>query len=159
MTVTEVRPEIPRAAQTGLVAPELQSTLVELIDLSLVAKQAHWNVTGRFFRPLHEQFDEIADSARGWADDVAERLEAIEVAADGRTGTVAAASGLPAMPDGELDGQAAVQLVADRLGRVAGRVRDRVRAIGDVDALSQDVLIEVGGGLEKHLWMLREQSA
>ena len=36
------------------VGRELQATLVELIDLSLVGKQLHWNIFGRPFKPLHE---------------------------------------------------------------------------------------------------------
>ena len=88
---------------------------------------------------------------------VAERLEAIGVAADGRTATVAASSGLPAMPEGKLDGPTAARLVADRMGTIADRVRGRVRRLDSGDALSQDVLIELGRELEKQLWMLREQ--
>jgi DNA-binding ferritin-like protein len=50
-------------------------------------------------------------------------------------------------------------LVTDRAGEVARRVRERVQRLGDSDPLSQDVLIELGRGLEKHLWMLREEVA
>jgi hypothetical protein len=35
------------------VLAELQSMLVELIDLALIGKQAHWNVEGPHFRSLH----------------------------------------------------------------------------------------------------------
>ena len=157
MTSAVVVPRAEPAAEIGA-ATELQSTLVELIDLSLIAKQAHWNVSGPLFRPLHLHFDEIADEARGWADDVAERLEAIGVAADGRVASVAAGSGLPAMPEGKLEGAAAAGLVSDRLDRIAERVRQRVERLDGSDALSQDVLIEVGRGLEKQGWMLREQA-
>jgi DNA-binding ferritin-like protein len=34
---------------------------------------------------------------------------------------------------------------------------DRAAAVGDVDLATQGLLIEVGGGLEKHVWMLRAQ--
>src|SRR5436190_929013 len=37
-----------RRAEVGR---ELQATLVELVDLSLVGKQLHWNVVGPLFRP------------------------------------------------------------------------------------------------------------
>jgi len=150
---------ITQAPESERAAAELQPTLLELIDLGLIAKQAHWNVTGPVFRPQHEEFDEIAEAARGWADDVAERLEAIGVAADGRAASVAAGSVLPAMPEGKLDGPTAVRLVAERLGLVAERVRERVRRLDGGDALSQDVLIEIGRGLDKQLWMVREQVA
>jgi starvation-inducible DNA-binding protein len=32
----------------------LQEMLVELADLAAQTKQAHWNVTGLHFKPLHE---------------------------------------------------------------------------------------------------------
>ncbi|MFE1500266.1 ferritin-like domain-containing protein, partial [Streptomyces albidoflavus] len=51
----------------------LQATLVDLLDLSLVAKQAHWNLYGPRFRPVHVQLDEVAAIARDHADMVAER--------------------------------------------------------------------------------------
>jgi starvation-inducible DNA-binding protein len=153
-TLVETLGESTSAAS---VAAELQPTLLELVDLSLVAKQAHWNVTGPLFRPLHLQFDEITEAARGWADDVAERLEAVGAPADGRATSVAGGSGLPTMPEGKLEGATAARLVAERMGEVAKRLRERVRRLADVDPLSQDVLIEVGRGLEKLLWMLAEQ--
>jgi DNA-binding ferritin-like protein len=61
------------------------------------------------------------------------------------------------MPEGKLDGPTAARLVADRMGTIADRVRGRVRRLDSGDALSQDVLIELGRELEKQLWMLREQ--
>jgi starvation-inducible DNA-binding protein len=157
MTVAEAVPPAPSAIQDTETAAELQPTLLELVALSLMAKQAHWNVSGPLFRPLHQHFDEIAEAARGWADDVAERLAAIGVAPDGRAPTVVAGSGLGPVPEGKLDGPTAVWLITDRMAEIAHRVRNRVRRLDDSDLLSQDVLIEVGRGLEKQLWMLREQ--
>ena len=55
---------------------ELQATLVELVDLSLIGKQLHWNIFGRPFKPLHEHLDELVDSWRDLADTVAERAVA-----------------------------------------------------------------------------------
>src|SRR5699024_11311211 len=51
----------------------LQATLVDLVDLHLTAKQAHWNVVGQFFRDVHLHLDELVSTARSLADDVAER--------------------------------------------------------------------------------------
>jgi len=53
---------------------DLQGSLIELIDLSLTAKQAHWNVVGESFKPVHLQLDEIYDVCRLGADEVAERI-------------------------------------------------------------------------------------
>ena len=74
------------------VGSALQSVLVDLIDISLQGKQAHWNIQGPRFRSLHLQLDEIVSFARTASDDVAERLSAINVAPDGRAANVAATS-------------------------------------------------------------------
>src|SRR5438128_2481265 len=60
---------------------ELQATLVELVDLSLIGRQLHWNIFGQLFKPLHEHLDELVYSWRDLADTVAERAVALGVAA------------------------------------------------------------------------------
>jgi starvation-inducible DNA-binding protein len=55
------------------IAHELQSTMQELVDLSLIGKQLHWAVVGHAFGPVHEQLDELVASWRDLADVVAER--------------------------------------------------------------------------------------
>ena len=78
----------------GEIGRELQATLVELVDLSLVGKQLHWNVVGPLFRPLHLQLDELVDSWRDLADVVAERAVAIGYSPDGQAEAIAAGAGL-----------------------------------------------------------------
>src|SRR3954466_631708 len=70
------------------VGNELQRVLVTLIDLSLIGKQAHWNVVGPHFRSLHLQLDEMIDAWREAADVVGERAVALGHAPDGRAATV-----------------------------------------------------------------------
>ena len=43
----------------------LQARLVDLLDLKLAVKQAHWNVKGANFMETHEFFDEIRFSPYG----------------------------------------------------------------------------------------------
>src|SRR3954452_6988304 len=81
---------------------DLQATLVELIDLSLIGKQLHWNIYGRGFKPLHEHLDELVDTWRDLADTVAERAVALSAVADGRAGTVSAGSGIADIRAGSL---------------------------------------------------------
>ena len=83
--------------ETGL---QLQETLVELIDLSLLGKQLHWSVIGPFFRPLHLQLDELIDSWRELSDTVAERAVAIGYMPDGQAATVASDSPLAGVERG-----------------------------------------------------------
>jgi starvation-inducible DNA-binding protein len=135
----------------------LQDSLVELIDLALQAKQYHWNVVGPHFRAVHLQLDEITDAVRLWYDDVAERLTTLGVTPDGRVATVAAATPLAEAGAGWQRDEATVEAMAERLSSVAQRLTERAAAIGDSDLATQGLLIEVGGGLEKHVWMLRAQ--
>ena len=136
---------------------ELQATLVELIDLSLVGKQLHWSIVGSHFRPLHEQLDELVDSWHELADTVAERAVAIGFLPDGQAETVAAASELERVEAGAIEDDAVVRELAGRLAEISERMRGRMDRLGDHDLASQDVLIEVVRELEKQLWMIRAQ--
>ena len=136
---------------------ELQATLVELVDLSLVGKQLHWSIVGPLFRPLHAHLDELVDSWRELADTVAERAVAIGFFPDGQAAGVAAAGELAGVERGALEDAAVVRELARRLADTSERVRGRMDRLGDLDAASQDVLIEVVRELEKQLWMVRAQ--
>lgn len=142
---------------SAVVTTALQESLVELIDLALQAKQYHWNVVGPHFRAVHLQLDEITDAVRLWYDDVAERLTTLGVAPDGRVSTVAAGTPLPEAGDGWQRDEATVEAMAERMSTVAARLLGRAAAVGDGDLATQGILIEIGGGLEKHVWMLRAQ--
>jgi len=135
----------------------LQAMLVELIDLALFGKQLHWNVTGPLFRPLHEQLDELVDSWRELSDVVAERAVALGYAPDGQAGAVAANTELKPITRGALEDHVVIRELSERMNDVADRARERMDRLGEIDAASQDVIIEVVRALEKQLWMVRVQ--
>jgi starvation-inducible DNA-binding protein len=134
---------------------DLQATLVELIDLSLIGKQLHWNIFGRPFKPLHEHLDELVDSWRELSDTVAERAVALGIAPDGRAATISAGSGIRPVEAGALDTDSGLHELVARLADVTERIRGRMDRLGDLDLASQDVLVEVVRELEKQQWMLR----
>ena len=136
---------------------ELQATLHELIDLSLIGKQLHWAVVGPLFRPLHLQLDELVDSWRELSDTVAERAVALGFVPDGQAKAVAAGSQLAAVAPTALGDHLVVRELTHRIAEVSEQVRDRMNRLGDADLASQDVLIEVVRELEKQQWMLRAQ--
>lgn len=80
MTVKSTLPDDDRQV-TG---DALQSTLVDLVGLSLIGKQAHWNLVGPRFRSIHLQLDEVVTAARDFSDTVAERAAALGLPPDGR---------------------------------------------------------------------------
>ena len=139
------------------IGADLQNTLVELTDLSLQAKQLHWNVIGRHFRSLHEQLDGLTAEARTAADAVAERAVTIGDAPDGRVSTVAKESPLPEVPDGRVADTTVVDVVVEALSTVINRMRPRIDRLGDLDPVTQDLMIEVLAGLEKQRWMFSAQ--
>jgi starvation-inducible DNA-binding protein len=134
---------------------ELQATLVELIDLSLLGKQLHWNIFGRPFKPLHEHLDELVDSWRELSDTVAERAVALGYSPDGQAAAVSQGSEVAPVDRGALDTDTATRQLVERLADVTERIRARMDRLGEIDLASQDVLVEVVRELEKQLWMLR----
>ena len=135
------------------VEQELAPLLIELVDLALTAKQAHWNVSGMWFRQLHTQLDELADDVRLWSDDVAERLTTIGVAADARIETVAAKTPLAGFPSGWVDSTKVASLIVERLHKVVENNNSRIEKLGAVDLVSQELVIGITGGLQKQEWM------
>jgi starvation-inducible DNA-binding protein len=139
------------------VGQELQTTLHELIDLSLIGKQLHWAIVGALFLPLHLQLDELVESWHELSDTVAERAVALGFVPDGQASAVAAGSELAPVTRGALADHLVVRELTHRVAEVSERVRDRMNRLGDADLASQDVLIEVVRELEKQQWMLRAQ--
>ena len=135
----------------------LEETLLDLVDLTLWGKQLHWTVVGPLFRALHERLDELVDAWRELADTLAERAVAIGHWPDGQSEAVAAGQDHTPLDRGPVADQAVLQLIARRLAQVSERARARVDRLGALDAVSQDVLIEVVRALEQQLWMSRAQ--
>ncbi|NYF17665.1 starvation-inducible DNA-binding protein [Microbacterium sp. AK009] len=150
-------------AEKGFQASEtlsnsLQRVLVDLIELSLQGKQAHWNVVGTNFRDTHLQLDEIIDAAREFADDIAERMRALHALPDGRSDAVAETTTLPEFPQGEIATTEVIDLMTERLDAVAGTVRDVHDAVDDEDPTSADILHGVLERVEQLSWMVSAEN-
>jgi starvation-inducible DNA-binding protein len=137
----------------------LQATLVDLVDLSLIAKQAHWNVVGTNFRSAHLQLDELVSAARTFTDDVAERANAIGISPNGKAKTVVESSGVPDYPDNWQSVESTVAAIVDILGEIIKRLRKRIDETDKTDLVTQDLLITIAAELEKQHWMWQAQTA
>ncbi|MFF1573176.1 Dps family protein [Leifsonia sp. NPDC058292] len=135
-------------------AANLQRVHVDLIELHLQGKQAHWNVVGKNFRDLHLQLDEIVESAREFSDVVAERLRALHAAPDGRSATVAKSTSLPEYPNGEVDTAKTVDLIVERLEATVATMRDVHDDVDEEDPTTADILHEIIATLEQYAWMV-----
>src|ERR1700729_3923124 len=136
----------------------LQLILVDLIELHLQGKQAHWNVVGTNFRDLHLQLDELVDFAREASDTIAERMRALDAVPDGRSDTVAATTSLPQFPANELNTGDVVDLVTARTYATVDTMRDVHDAVDAVDPSTSDLLHEVIDSLEKLAWMIKSEN-
>lgn len=147
-----VRSTLPEDARR-IAGDALQSTLVDLLGLSLVGKQAHWNIVGPRFRSIHLQLDEVVDTARAFSDTVAERAAALGLPPDGRPETIATAYTLPSPKDGWQRDNEVVSLMMETLETAIGRLRERIGATEKADPVTQDLLIGITAELEKQRWM------
>lgn len=136
----------------------LQKVLVDLVELHVQGKQAHWNVVGKNFRDLHLQLDEIIEFARESSDEVAERLRALHAVPDGRSDTVAATTTLPEYPNGEIDTAVTVDLITVRLEAAVGTMRDVHDEVDDEDPTSADILHAIISQLEQYAWMVSAEN-
>jgi starvation-inducible DNA-binding protein len=132
----------------------LQSVLVDLIELHVQGKQAHWSVVGKNFRDLHLQLDEIIVDARAFSDEVAERMRALDAMPDGRSETVTKATHLPSFPDGEVDTAETVTLITERLDATVDNIRKVHDEVDEEDPTSADILHGIIEKLEQYAWMV-----
>ncbi|MDY7542377.1 MULTISPECIES: DNA starvation/stationary phase protection protein [unclassified Cryobacterium] len=136
----------------------LQSVLVDLIELHVQGKQAHWSVVGHNFRDLHLQLDEIIDDARIFSDELAERMRALDALPDGRTETVAKDTHLPKFPAGEVDTAETVVMITERLDATVKNIRKVHDAVDDEDPTSADILHGFIEKLEQYAWMVSAEN-
>lgn len=138
-------------------AKALQATLTELQDLQLQTKQAHWNVSGTLFWPLHGMLQEHYEGIAKYADDVAERLLSVGSSSDGRAPTIVQTAGLPEIPGGFLDDARVLTFFTTQYQTVGARIKTRIGDIEKVDPTSANLLQEVEHGIEKYQWQVRAE--
>ena len=139
-------------------AAALQASLVDLVDLSLVAKQAHWNLVGRQFHDVHLHLDELVDTARNYSDKVAERMAAIGSSPDGRAGTVTENSDVPDFAAGWVTDRDVIKQIFEAVDVVVRKLRPRIEETEKTDLVTQDLLIEIVRELEEARWMWQAQN-
>ena len=160
MTTSLRRPgdDIRRFEAPSSLVQNLQEVLVDLVELHLQGKQAHWNLIGTNFRDLHLQLDEIVDIAREASDTIAERMRALNGVPDGRSDTVAASTTLPAFPSAEQNTTETVDLITNRIYAAVSTIRTVHDAVDAVDPSTSDLLHEIVNSLEKQAWMLKSEN-
>lgn len=143
------------AAVRGQMTALLNQNLCDLLDLGSQVKQAHWNVKGPQFHPLHVLFDTLAEELEDNIDDLAERVTALGGTATGTARMAAATSRLPEYPLDTHDGLALVGVLAERYAACANAARAAIRSAADAgDDGTADLFTGITRALDKNLWFL-----
>jgi starvation-inducible DNA-binding protein len=148
------RNDLSREAREDVVAL-LNQQLADTFDLYSQTKQAHWNVKGAQFFPLHELFDKLAAELAGYTDMIAERATTLGGLAQGTVRMSAANSQLAECELDVTDSLPTVEALAERYAALARSTRQAIEsADGLDDADTADLFTEVSRGLDKALWFL-----
>lgn len=148
------RPITSRDLRPDDQAALLQPCVHASIHLALTLKQLHWNLRGSKFQTVHEFLDVVIAHARATSDELAERIVTLGVPARGQPHTVAAQK-LPTVPDSFVTDTQALELASSLIDATIGTLRDAQEPLGDIDAVSEDLVISAIQTFEKQLWMLR----
>jgi starvation-inducible DNA-binding protein len=157
-TTTRRTDAVPGFQASPELSANLQRVLVDLIELHLQGKQAHWNVVGTNFRDLHLQLDELVDFARDASDTIAERMRALDAVPDGRSDTVVAATSLPQFPACEHGTQEVVDLVTARVYATVDTIRTVHDSVDAEDPSTADILHQLIDELEKLAWLIKSEN-
>jgi starvation-inducible DNA-binding protein len=133
----------------------LNQQLADTFDLYTQIKQAHWNVKGMNFMPLHQLFDDLAANFVGYADTIAERATALGGRAEGTARMAAANSRLEELPIEMSDGKDFVIALANRFAEYAASSRSAIdKSADENDAVTSDMFTEIAREVDKSLYFL-----
>lgn len=141
--------------QGARVAAILQDRLNAYNDLHLTLKHIHWNVVGPNFISVHEMLDPQVEAVRGFADDVAERIATLGSSAKGTPGTIVQERTWDDYSIGRataIEHLGALDLVYT--GVIETNRKD-IAEVGDIDPVTEDMLIGQSAQLELFHWFVR----
>jgi starvation-inducible DNA-binding protein len=127
----------------------LNQQLADVIDLSLQAKQAHWNVKGPHFIGLHGLFDKVAEELEEFTDGIAERAVELGGIALGTIQVVSKNSCLEAYPLSLVSGREHLSALSGALAKFGAGARAIVRVKPVTD--TADLFTEISRGVDKLL--------
>ena len=149
-TVPGMTPE-----QGGEVGSLLQGRLHAYNDLHLTLKHAHWNVVGPNFISVHEMIDPQVEEVRGYADEVAERIATLGGSPKGTPGAIVAARSWEDYSIGRDTAIAHLGALDVVYQGVISSVREVISQVGELDPITEDMLIGQSAGLELFHWFVR----
>lgn len=133
----------------------MQQLTVDLLSMFNQYKEAHWDVNGPLYLPLHEYYQEQADFYRNAADLFAERALQLGFSIDGRYSTIAKTATIPEFPGGYVTDNESLKLLLDRTTVLQKEIYTDIRETNDSDPVTSNKLQDLAYGVDKNLWQLR----
>jgi starvation-inducible DNA-binding protein len=133
----------------------LNARLADAIDLSLITKQAHWNLKGLHFIAVHEMLDQFRADIDANVDIMAERVVQLGGTALGTKERVSETSSLKPYPTDIYKVTDHLGALIDRFGDTANAVRKAIDEADEAgDATTADIFTAFSRVLDKDLWFL-----
>lgn len=134
----------------------LNERLADGIDLSLITKQAHWNLKGPGFIGIHLMLDGFRDELDIHVDTVAERIAQLGGIALGTSQTTAQSTSLKPYPTDIVSVQDHLQALVEHYADAGNKVREAIDACDEAgDADTADLLTAYSRMLDKSLWFIQ----
>lgn len=133
----------------------LQERLYALNDLALVLKHVHWNVVGPHFIGVHTMLDPQVDGVRAMVDDIAERMALLGIAPNGLAGAMVEQRSWDDYALMRADATAHLGALDMVYTGVIEDHRSDIDKLGELDPVSEDMLISQVADLEKYQWFVR----
>jgi starvation-inducible DNA-binding protein len=128
---------------------------VDLLALHNMYKEAHWDLNGPLFLPLHEYYQRQADFYLQQADLFAERVLQFGSSVDGRTSTIARTTKLAELPEGYLTDDHSLKLLLDRVSVLQKEIYELIGQTEGSDPPTSNKLQDLAYSVDKDLWQLR----
>lgn len=141
------------------IAEALNQSVAETAVTTMLAQNFHWNVKGMAFGPLHELFQKIYEDHFVAQDDLAERIRAIDMHAEGMLAGMIKRSKIA-----EHDGHASATDMIKTMQEAQETLAATLAGCGALaakhgDTLTEDLCIASGQAHEKFAWFLRSHLA
>lgn len=133
----------------------LEERMVATIDLQLTLKHIHWNVVGPLFISVHEMLDPQVEAVSEMTDTLAERIATLGGVPVGTAGAVAARRSWSDYSLGKataIEHLGALDVVYTGIN---SSHRDAISKLGELDPVSEDMLISQLADLEQFQWFVR----
>jgi len=137
------------------IADALNQAVAETAVTTMLAQNFHWNVTGMAFGPLHDLFQKIYEDHFVAQDDLAERIRALDVHAEGTLAGMLKRSKVTEHEGAAKDVDMIKMMLEaqETLAATIGGAGELAAELGDT--LTEDLCIARGQEHEKFAWFLR----